>query len=568
WPVAVAAAIWTAALAHLLRSADVTYATWAATALAYGSALVDAGYEPLRDPVLLTWPVLALLGFSVLIPRRSALGRLDVPPFVVGLVLAIATVGAGAAAEATATTWAPIGGALLIVAALKREWVLVAPLGSLLIIGAAGIAGPWYLTFALAVHAAALGVLARFVDSAYARSMQWLSASLGGGAWASLMWALEPSTSTTVAATAAMSAAVAVVAAVLVVRDPDVHRHSWWSGPWVSVAALAIGFVAAVAVSESVFAGARWTLAGAVLAWLAATVVAASYLDVEELRLAALAVLGGFVAVVGWAGEFSISAWSIWTLSLATFATTAGAAAAGSIDRLGWRTWFVAGAGSLHVAGALFAAQLLPDRGLLILALVALCGASVVADLVFGVRGARYLAPGFGFGAWITFVTELGSADVQWYAPPFAVALLIDIELARRQRRSLDQSPTSTEEMVVVELVAMALAIGPALAQVVFEHLAYGLLAIGWGAVIAIWGTATRVRRRAIAGAGGAALGALLMIAVPLAELLPEFRGPALWAAVFGVGAVLIAVATTLEQTRRRFVELKTSFVAMTEGWE
>jgi hypothetical protein len=315
-------------------------------------------------------------------------------------------------------------------------------------------------------------------------------------------------------------------------------------------------------------AGARWSLAAASIIWLAATCVAATRLDAEELRLATLTFVGVFVAFVGWAGEFSVEAWSIWTLSLAAAVTTAGAAAAAAIGRLGWRNWFVAGAGGLHIAGTVLAAQLLPDRSLLILALLALSGASVVADLVFGIRGARLVAPGFGFGAWIAFVAELGSADVQWYAPAFALAVIIDLELLRRQRSRSGAARASTEEMVVIELVAVALAIGPALVQVVFDHLAYGLLAIVWGAGAAVWGTATRVRRRVIAGGGGAVLGALLMIAVPLADLLPEFRGPTLWVAVFAVGAVLIAVAATLEQARRRLVELRSSFTAMTEGWE
>ena len=178
------------------------------------------------------------------------------------------------------------------------------------------------------------------------------------------------------------------------------------------------------------------------------------------------------------------------------------------------------------------------------------------------------MTPGFMFGAWVAFVTEIAAVDVQWYAPPFALAVIVDLEMMRRARRRSGTMPTSSEEMVVVELLALALALGPALVKVVFTHLSYGFLAIVYGTIVTIWGAGTQVRRRVLAGAGGAGLGALLMIGVPLAELLPEFRGPTLWVAVFAIGAVLIAIAATLEQTRRRIIEIKTSFAAMTEGWE
>ena len=382
------------------------------------------------------------------------------------------------------------------------------------------------------------------------------------------MWALELSLDGTVVATSLVSALIAALISGLVTLNPDPHHHGLWSGPFAFVALIGGAMAAAQGVVDGIASPARWVVAAAAAIWLVATVVAATRLAVEELRLTALAFLGASIAAVGWAAALSYEGWTIWLLAVAVAFTTVAAAGFEAVVRHGWRSWATAASVGLHAAGIGFAVLLLPDRSLLIIALIAAGSASLVADFVFGLNGAKYLAPGLLFGAWASFVTELGVMDVQWFAPPFALAVLIDVEMMRRSRRRADLAPVSTEEMVVVELLAIGLAVSPSLVQVVFDSPAYGLLAILWGVVIAVWGAGTRVRRRVLAGSASAALGALLMIGVPLAELLPEFRGPALWAAVFAIGAVLIAVAATLEQARRRITEITTSFAAMTQGWE
>ena len=365
-----------------------------------------------------------------------------------------------------------------------------------------------------------------------------------------------------------MSALIAAAAAILVTRNADAHHHGVWSAPFVAVALVGAAMAAAQGVVEEVALGARWAVTAAVLVWLVSSIIAATRLGHDELRLGALAFLGALVAGFGWAMEFGTQGWATSVLVVAVVLTTGASVAIEPIVRHGWREWVIVAIAAAHVAGMGLALFLLPDRSLLILALIGAGGASLVADFIFELRGARYVAPGLLFGAWVSFITELSAVDIQWYAPPFALAVIIDLEMMRRRRRRAGAGPVSTEEMVVIELLAIGLALGPALAQVVFVGLSYGLLAIVWGSLVAVWGAGTRVRRRVLAGFAGAALGALLMVGVPLAELLPEFRGPALWAAVFGIGAVLIAVAATLEQARRRITEAKASFAAMTEGWE
>ncbi len=114
----------------------------------------------------------------------------------------------------------------------------------------------------------------------------------------------------------------------------------------------------------------------------------------------------------------------------------------------------------------------------------------------------------------------------------------------------------------------MALVVGAALGQTVVESPAYGLAGIALGSALAAWGAVTRVRRRALFGAAAVGLSALLMLAVPLAELVPRLEGAALWATVAGLGLVAIVVAALLEQGRRGFQSTVARLDQLTHDWE
>jgi hypothetical protein len=58
------------------------------------------------------------------------------------------------------------------------------------------------------------------------------------------------------------------------------------------------------------------------------------------------------------------------------------------------------------------------------------------------------------------------------------------------------------------------------------------------------------------------------MIAVPVAQLVPQFHGAALWIALTVVGLVLIAVAVSLEQGRARLASAVGRLDRLLEGWE
>jgi hypothetical protein len=567
WPVAVAGLGISAIVALQLRLGILSAPGWGLAAYATVSGLVAAGYDLAVDPWLLVGPTLVLLAAAViLLNRGDPVIRWDLPPLVVGLLLAAATVGLGYEAASTATTWLPIGAGLAIVAVLKRWWVL-APFGFVLVLGAASFAGHGWFSAALAATMVATGVAARMTKAETAAALQWLSAGFGVAAWVELTLALGLSQSETLTASALASAVVALLAAGVSWARPNVRQLMVWTVPWVAVAWVGYASVALGAFSTGAPSAVTATVAGAAWVWAIAAVVSAIRLDTPE--LGALAVGQAFVAIglTGWSLDLDTVGWVTWLTSVAAVSTATMMAVSVRASSSRWVPALATVAGGTLLGAGAAAATMWPERQSLIVVLIAATGFTLAAGVASRDRRWFYLAPGLAFAAWAAFASEATTGNVQWFSTPLALALLVEVELARHDRRRRHVEATR-EELVLVELMAMALFVGPALVQAVTVSTAYGLLAIAQGVVLAIWGTATRVRRRALGGFLAAAVAALLMIAVPLAELIPQFRGPALWATIFGIGAILIVIASTIEQTRRRFAEIRTSLESMMEGWE
>jgi len=108
----------------------------------------------------------------------------------------------------------------------------------------------------------------------------------------------------------------------------------------------------------------------------------------------------------------------------------------------------------------------------------------------------------------------------------------------------------------------------PPLFEMLATSVAFGGLAAAFGTALVLYGIATKVRRRVVVGGATVVLAAVLLIAVPLAPLVPQLHGPALWIALGVLGALLISAATMIERGRRRFAELRTSLDELTAGWE
>jgi len=121
---------------------------------------------------------------------------------------------------------------------------------------------------------------------------------------------------------------------------------------------------------------------------------------------------------------------------------------------------------------------------------------------------------------------------------------------------------------VTVELVGIGFVVGSSFVQTVTESIAFALLALTLGLLIAAWGLVSKVRRRLAAGAviGLAAL--VLLVGVPLVRLLPDWGGAGLWILVAGIGLVAVVVATMFEKGQAAVHANLTQIGDATADWE
>jgi peptidoglycan/LPS O-acetylase OafA/YrhL len=123
-------------------------------------------------------------------------------------------------------------------------------------------------------------------------------------------------------------------------------------------------------------------------------------------------------------------------------------------------------------------------------------------------------------------------------------------------------------ELLVAEYVGMALVVAAALVETISIGPMRGLVPVAAGVLLAGWGELTRVRRRVWFGAATVVVAAILMLAGPIAKLVPEVRGPALWGLLAAAGLVLIVAATMLERGRERLTTFVRRLDDLMEGWE
>ncbi|MEO8108090.1 MAG: hypothetical protein ABI720_12310, partial [Actinomycetes bacterium] len=88
------------------------------------------------------------------------------------------------------------------------------------------------------------------------------------------------------------------------------------------------------------------------------------------------------------------------------------------------------------------------------------------------------------------------------------------------------------------------------------------------GAAITLWGAVTKVRRRLAAGVGVIVAAVVLLVAIPLTPLLPQWRGAALWVGVAALGLAAIVIATFIERGRAAVGAWVDSLSNTLRGWE
>ena len=82
------------------------------------------------------------------------------------------------------------------------------------------------------------------------------------------------------------------------------------------------------------------------------------------------------------------------------------------------------------------------------------------------------------------------------------------------------------------------------------------------------WGALTRVRRRAVFGVVATLLSLVLVIAVPLAGVLPGAPPAAIWLGLAGAGVLALVAAASVERGVRLVRRGVDRLDHSTEGWE
>ncbi len=405
-------------------------------------------------------------------------------------------------------------------------------------------------------------VAAPAAPAAGRRRLEWAAAGFAGWAWAGATWWAGWWPGTAVTATVAGSGALALAAA-LVIRysGADPIRLA----PVAALAAVAGGGgVAAVGSVGHTRLG--LTLAAGLAMWSAASGLAARRVN-PLLRHASVGFATGAAAALGWGLDATAGEAVAAGVAAATVLTLLGLAIWAARPASGWLPPVALGAALGNAVALLAATGPLPDAGLLVAALAATGTQALAAGVVTRRAGFLYAGLPLLAGAWLLFATEALGGDPHWYTIPVGITVLALVDTHRwdSSRRGLARP---REEIAIVDVIGMGFVVGAPLVQTVIASTAYGLLAMVLAALVVGYGIASRVRRRCYFGAAAAVLAAAAMVAVPLARVVPQVRGVALWATVAAIGTALILAATYLEQGRARVAAGVRRLEELMGGWE
>jgi hypothetical protein len=422
-------------------------------------------------------------------------------------------------------------------------------------------------SIAVAVESGAVAIRWRLPYLTFVSAVGVAGAVLAFGTWSA--WA-----ATTWLMVSAMGAATMVVAATGFALITAVDRA--WVIPWISVgmgvSAAAVtaafldvdgvtrgtpGYVAAGATLAIAVVGAladRWHQDA--LRWLAALWVGLA---------AGVAAIAGDLDTVGVARGAAIAAIVLTVLVVATWRLEALAA------------WHRAGTAVATVAllaavpGTLLsidAAARWSDVASLVTLVLFACA---IEAWTFGTLWKQPVlsesAPFWLVGAWCAFAAGSLSGNAQWYTVPIGVALIGVEEIRRNDHRRAGLPPYSVSGRWI-EYLGMMLIVGASMFQTITVNTAYALLAVVLGMVIATWGAFTHVRRRAVFGTAATLLAVILMLAVPLARVLPNTPGMVVWISLAAIGVIAVTGAAFIERGRHAVRSGIRRFGSATHDWE
>lgn len=597
-PIALAALAIPASMAFAFRGSSEWYAGWSLAAAAVylvvaiqlragaiaavSAAVATVGYavhlpgaSPVERPWLFVPWVAALAAIAVATAARRRTDdpwlRWDVGLLVAAHGVAVTALALAVRADDVAHTWAAFG-VVSIAYAISRRRAAWAVAGAALLLVAAADAGPGWLALALAATAISACIAAAATTPPPRWVLQGIAATSAAGSWVQFLEWRDWGTPQAVVVTAALGAALLILPALAykVGRLVTDWTFTLWAlGLAASVAATVgaaaaagrlptptmtdrdAGLVAAAALAATAVAAgasasrlqASWQREiAAVLAVLAAARLGTA-IGTSVVLGAAVAATAGLLAVIAWIALWRARPASPWLGSIGILAIAA------------------------DVAALALSAQALPRRDVLEAALVLTGVECAVAGVALRRPHLVTPSPVFVVAAWLVFAADAFAGEVQWFTVPSGLAILTVVGIERRARRLLER-PLVPAELLVAEWAGMALVVVAALVETISVGPVRGLVAIAAGASLAGWGALTRVRRRVWFGAAAVVLAAVLMLGGPLAKLVPEVRGPALWGLLAAAGLVLIVAATMLERGRERLSAFVRRLDALMEGWE
>jgi hypothetical protein len=565
--------VWSLAAAALYTVMALQLRAGSVSAVSY--ALVVVGVGAPTDWSVLSRPWIggiwaaAFAGASLVLSRTGASRdpwlRWDVAPLAIAHGVAVVALARSLDVGMVSATWGGIGALALVLAGVRRNpfW---AGAGTILLGVGAGAAGPGWLASALAVDVLVAAVVASRSHGMLRLGSQVTSMVLAAASWSQVaVWA-GWSGSRTAMLTAILAAGVAVVAG----------AASRWAGlaaDWTAnLGGLSVAGGLTAAALSSAWPDSVDPRTAALLALVTASLsvgtgLAARPLGVDLLREASVLLAASAGLLLGYARELEPGPLTGWW-AMAAIASTLGV--------LGLRHVKPSSAwvGPLMLLGVLgsvvtvvVAASALPRRDLLVVAFSVAGVQTAALGIAFRRSEPLYLSPLLFCGAWLLFASEALTGEAQWFTVPIGVAMLSVVGFGRMARRQMG-TPVLAPELLVLEYVGMAFVVGDGLVESVVTSPWRGLFALAFGAGLAVWGALTKVRRRALFGACAALLAVALMVGGPLARLVPEVTGPALWVVLAAAGVALIAIATGLERGRERVAAAMRRIDTLTEGWE
>lgn len=213
------------------------------------------------------------------------------------------------------------------------------------------------------------------------------------------------------------------------------------------------------------------------------------------------------------------------------------------------------------------AASAWPSRSPLVAVLLVTAAETAAGGIVLRKGSLLMAAPPLACVAWLVGAEDILQQSIQWSSVPIGLSMLAVVSIGRWDRRRRER-PSVEPSLVLLEYAGMATIVVPPLVEIVTVSPGRGLMAIGFGAALAAWGILTKVRRRLLVGAGTVVTAVLLMIAGPMARLVPEVEGATLWILLVVLGFAMLAVATSLERGRAKLSAALRRLDELLAGWE